>query len=96
MSDKAADNDVTQLIEDVQALKRDLAALSEHSRGTVWSNAAGTADAIGDEAQRLYSAAAKHGRRQVKALSDQIEEQPLMSILIAFGIGFLGGRILPR
>ncbi len=91
-----ADSDVAQLIEDVQALKRDLAALAEHSRGTVWSNAAGTAGAISDEAQRLYDAAAARGRRQVKALSNQVEEQPLLSILIAFGIGFLGGRILPR
>ncbi len=64
MSDKAAESDVAQLINDVQALKRDLAALAEHSRDT----AAGTAGALGDEAQRLYSAAAKQGQRQVKAL----------------------------
>lgn len=92
MSDKAAENDVAQLISDVQALKRDLAALAEHSRDT----ASGTVGALGDEAQRLYSAAAKQGQRQVKALRDQVEEQPLLSVLIAFGIGFLGGRILPR
>lgn len=91
-----AESDIQQLVADVQALKRDLAALADHSRGTIWSSAADTAGAIGDEAQRLYSAAAKEGRRQVKAVSHQVEEQPLLSILIAFGIGFLGGRILPR
>lgn len=99
MTDKAAtatEADLSKLIADVQSLKRDLAALAEHSRDTVWSGAADTAAAFGDEAQRIYDAAAKQGRRQVKAISNQVEEQPLLSILIAFGIGFLGGRVLPR
>ncbi len=99
MTDKekaAAETDVAQLIADVQSLKRDLASLAEHSGSAVRSTASDTANALGTEAQRLYKDAAAQGRRQVKALSDQVEEQPLLSILIAFGIGFLGGRILPR
>jgi ElaB/YqjD/DUF883 family membrane-anchored ribosome-binding protein len=90
------ETDLRKLAEDVQALKRDLAALADHSRDTLWSGAADTANAIGSEAQRLYDGAAAQGKRSAKAISDQIEEQPLLSILIAFGIGFLGGRILPR
>ncbi|HXE16259.1 MAG TPA: hypothetical protein VN632_03460 [Stellaceae bacterium] len=92
----AAETDLNRLIADVQAMKRDIAALAEHSRGSVLSGASEAADAISAEAQRLYDSALKQGRRQVKALSHEVEEQPLLSILIAFGIGFLGGRILPR
>jgi ElaB/YqjD/DUF883 family membrane-anchored ribosome-binding protein len=98
MTDKTAnaEHDLGKLIADVQSLKRDLASLAEHSRGTLWAGASDAVDALGDEAHRLYDGVAKQGRRQVKALSNQVEEQPLLSVLIAFGIGFLGGRILPR
>jgi len=91
-----ADHDIGKLIADVQSLKRDLAALAEHTRGSILSDAAGTASALGAEAQRLYDGVAAKGKRSAKALADQVEEQPLLSVLIAFGIGFLGGRILPR
>ena len=99
MTDKnaaAADAAIARLIADVQSMKRDIAALAEHSRNSALSSATDAAEAIGTEAQRLYDSAVKQGRRQVKALSHEVEEQPLLSILIAFGIGFLGGRVLPR
>jgi ElaB/YqjD/DUF883 family membrane-anchored ribosome-binding protein len=97
MTDKAttAEHDIGKLIADVQSLKRDLAKLAG-SRGSLWSGASDALDSIGDEAERLYDGVAKQGRRQAKALSNQVEEQPLLSVLIAFGVGFLGGRILPR
>ena len=99
MTDKVtgtADHDIGKLIADVQSLKRDLAALADHTRGSVWSSAGDTANALGAEAQRLYDGVASQGKRSAKALSLQVEEQPLLAILIAFGAGFLGGRILPR
>jgi ElaB/YqjD/DUF883 family membrane-anchored ribosome-binding protein len=88
----AAETDLSQLIADVQALKHDIAALAGHSRGA----AADAASALGAEAQRLYGNVASHGRRQAEALGDQVEAHPLASLLIAFGIGFVAGRILPR
>lgn len=97
MSEKtAAEHDIGKLVADVQSLKRDLASLAEHSRGAIGSGASDAVNAIGDQAEQLYNGLAKQGRRQVKALSNQVEEQPLLSILIAFGVGFLGGRVLPR
>jgi ElaB/YqjD/DUF883 family membrane-anchored ribosome-binding protein len=88
----AADTDLSQLIADVQTLKRDIAALAGHSRGA----AAGAASALGAEAQRLYENVAAQGRHQAEALGHQVEAHPLASLLIAFGIGFVAGRILPR
>ena len=65
MTDKtaSAEHDLDKLIADVQSLKRDLAALADHSRGTLWSGAADTANAIGAEAQRLYDGVAAQGKR---------------------------------
>jgi ElaB/YqjD/DUF883 family membrane-anchored ribosome-binding protein len=97
MSDRSnTESDLSQLIQDVQSLKRDLASLADHSRGTLWQGASDTANAVSAEAQRLYDGVAAQGRRSAEALSTKVEEQPLMSLLIAFGIGFIGGRILPR
>jgi ElaB/YqjD/DUF883 family membrane-anchored ribosome-binding protein len=87
-------SEVDRLVADVQALKRDIAKLAEHSRGAAWNGAADTVNALGNEAQRLYDEVASKGRDQVKRVSGQVQEKPIMSILIAFGIGFLGGRIL--
>lgn len=94
MSPSTAETDLSQLIADVQSLKQDIAKLADHSRSTVWNGAAETANALSSEAQRLYGEVAAKGRDQVKRVSGQVQEQPIMSILIAFGIGFLGGRIL--
>ena len=88
----AAETDLSQLVADVQALKRDIAAMAGHSRGA----AADAAGALGAEAQRLYDNIATQSRRQAEALGDQVEAHPLASLMIAFGIGFVAGRILPR
>ena len=45
----------------------------------------GTVDGVSDEA-----------RRQAEKLAKHVEEKPLSSVLIAFGIGFLSGRLLLR
>ena len=37
-----------------------------------------------------------HGRQALDDLTDRIEERPLASILIAFGVGLLFGRMLDR
>jgi ElaB/YqjD/DUF883 family membrane-anchored ribosome-binding protein len=88
----AAETDLSQLVADVQALKRDIAALAGHSRGA----AADAASALGAEAQRFYDNVAAQSRRQAEVLGHQVEAHPLASLLIAFGIGFMAGRILPR
>jgi len=39
---------------------------------------------------------AKRGQRGAKALSKRVEDQPLTSLLVAFGAGLVIGRILSR
>ena len=51
--------------------------------------------ALGHAAQRVETAArnaTEFARGQAEAVSGQVREQPLISILIAAGIGYLIGR----
>lgn len=82
---QAKDSDFAAVSEDVASLKRDLASLMDHVR----KGSKGTA-------QDLYNGLAAEGERSVKAISRQVEEQPLTSLLIAFGIGIISGRLLTR
>jgi ElaB/YqjD/DUF883 family membrane-anchored ribosome-binding protein len=84
-----ADSDLTRITNDIQALKDDLARLIEHFK----TNATET---VTGEASKLYDTIAAEGQRQAAALAHSVEEKPLASVLIAFAIGFIGGRILLR
>jgi ElaB/YqjD/DUF883 family membrane-anchored ribosome-binding protein len=84
-----AESDLTRITNDIQALKEDLARLIEHVKNNATETVAG-------EASKLYDTLAAEGQRQAAALAQSVEEKPLASVLIAFAIGFVGGRILLR
>jgi ElaB/YqjD/DUF883 family membrane-anchored ribosome-binding protein len=88
-SDTGAESDLTQIVNDIQALKADLARLVEHLKTSA-------TDTVSSEASRLYDTISAEGQRQAAALAHTVEEKPLASVLIAFAIGFVGGRILLR
>ena len=84
-----ADGDLTRIAGDIQALKEDLARLMAHLK-------TGATETVSGEASRLYETLTTEGQRQAAALAHSVEEKPLASVLIAFAIGFVGGRILLR
>ena len=90
------DPDLAALREDFATLKRDLANLIEHLKTGATNTAQGAAAQFDDGAQRLYRSVAAEGERSVKAMSRQIEEQPLVALLIALGVGYVAGRVLTR
>ena len=49
--------------------------------------------AVSDVAGRADTAV-RRGREQVEAVSGQVQERPLLTILVAVGIGYLLGRVL--
>jgi hypothetical protein len=86
----AGDNtDLDAVMKDVAALKNDLGRLMEH----VKSDATTT---VNDGARRIYGAIAAEGDRSVPAIGRTVETRPVASLLVAFAVGFLGGRILAR
>jgi ElaB/YqjD/DUF883 family membrane-anchored ribosome-binding protein len=84
----AAENvadEMVRLREDLAALKSDLVRLMKNLRGDA-----------GEEAQQLYARLAKESERSARAVVRELEDRPLTTLLIAFAIGFIGGRFLPR
>jgi ElaB/YqjD/DUF883 family membrane-anchored ribosome-binding protein len=85
----SAESDLNRISRDIQALKEDLARLVDHLK-------TGATETVSGEASRLYETLTSEGQRQAAALAHSVEEKPLASVLIAFAIGFVGGRILLR
>ena len=92
--------DLQSVINDIASLKHDIAILAgnlKNSALNATSDAArSAADQVSGEAVHLYENLAARGDRSAKAISHQVEENPLMSLLLAFGLGFLGSRLLSR
>lgn len=88
--------DLASLQSDIAAVKRDITSLVEHLKlGT--ANGAHTAvDYLDDGARRLYRNVSAEGQRSAKIVGGQIEDHPLAALLIALGVGYIGGRILSR
>jgi hypothetical protein len=81
--------DLNQIVQDIQALKADIARLLEHVK-------TGATETVTGEASRIYGTITSEGQRYASELAQTVEEKPLASVLIAFAIGFVGGRILLR
>ena len=81
--------DLETIQSDLDALKRDLAALMTHLK-------IGLTEGVGGEASRLASVMCEQGDRSVKAVQRQVQEQPLLFLAGAFAVGFLGARVLIR
>ena len=88
--------DLSNLEADIAALKRDVASMIEHLRGDLAGRAQNAADQIGASTERLYGLAAAEGDLAAKAVASCVNQQPLMCLLAALGLGFVGGRLLSR
>ncbi len=88
--------DVSSLEADIAALKRDISDLIDHLKNGATRGAHTAAEQISAGSARLYDRAAAEGELAVKAVSSRVIEQPLMCVLVALGMGFIGGRLLPR
>jgi len=93
-------SDLSTIGDDVVLLKRDLSRLMDHLKNGTFDAAKESThevvERLSDEADRLYRSLTKQSERSVKAISRQVEEQPLASLLVAFGIGLISGRLLSR
>ncbi len=92
----SSDPTLLALQEDVAALKRDIGTLLAHLRTSATASAQSAAEQIEDSATRLYRNASAEGCKSAKALGHQIEEQPVLALLVVLGVGYLGGRLLTR
>ena len=95
-----ANPDLDTIVSDLASLRRDLSALTDHLKTGAIDGAKGAtqdvAGNLGDEAEGLYDKLAAQGERSMKALGRKIEQQPVLSLLLAFALGFAGRRLLSR
>lgn len=88
-SSRASDGDLDRLRDDMARVREDLGQLVDHLRR-------GATDSAARQAQRIYDQLASQSERSANAIAREVEERPLTALLIAFGIGFIGGRLLTR
>jgi ElaB/YqjD/DUF883 family membrane-anchored ribosome-binding protein len=88
------------IVSDLAALRQDFADLMSQMKSGALKGANGVAENIlgelGDRASHLYDSVTARGERSIKTISRQVEARPVMSLLIAFGVGFIASRLLSR
>ena len=84
------------LQDDIAALKRDVAGLIEHLKLGATAGVQSASDQIDDSAHRVCRTVSAEGQRAANAISRRVEAQPLVALLVALGVGYVGGRMLSR
>jgi ElaB/YqjD/DUF883 family membrane-anchored ribosome-binding protein len=92
--------DLGKIREDIAALTRTLsdAAAAEAKAGGARLNEAAHAAArtARERAQHFADSARTHSEEGLAALEDRIEQNPITSVLVAFGVGLVIGKLLDR
>jgi len=85
---------------DIASLKHDLGALTRHLKLAAGEKTCAAPQSalgqISDEILRADENLTAQGKHSVQRIRRQVEDQPLMSVLLAFAVGVLGGRMLSR
>ena len=91
-----SDPDIALFREDLVILKRDVASLIEHIKGGATSIVQNATKQIERHVRSLRQEAGAQGERSAKAVRVFTEKQPLVALMIAVGIGYVGARVLRR
>jgi ElaB/YqjD/DUF883 family membrane-anchored ribosome-binding protein len=93
-------SDLEALAGDVTSLKRTLARLMDRvkngSNGAAKGSTVEAVERLSKDADRVYRTLSQRGERSVNAITQRVERQPLTSVLIAFGVGLISGRLPSR
>lgn len=82
--------------EDLVILKREVASLIERIKGGATSNVQIATNQIERHVRSLRQEAGAQGERSAQAVRVFTEKQPLVALIIAVGIGYVGARVLRR
>jgi ElaB/YqjD/DUF883 family membrane-anchored ribosome-binding protein len=82
--------------DDIGKLRADIANLSASLSDATSDTVREQLSSIRGRIDQAASDARDHGREVLGDLADHIEERPLTSILMAFGIGLLVGKLFDR
>ncbi|MEQ9619436.1 MAG: hypothetical protein RIG61_09715 [Deltaproteobacteria bacterium] len=96
MAQEKLSQDIETLREDVTKLRSDLSQLGKNlvERGKNETDAA--RDKVLEELKYELQAARHKGRETVESVESQIQEKPFVSLLIAFLVGLVLGKLFDR
>ena len=94
--DAKPDVDHDAIIADIASLKRDLCALTGHIKSGADGAGRNVIGQLSDEAVQFYDKVEAQDKRAETAVRRRVDEQPVISLLIAFALGLLGSRLLSR
>ena len=98
--EKVSGADIEEIIDDLAALKKDVQKAIAHvkklSLDDALDSARDMADDIQDDAADLYKDFSKRGKKTVQAMEKQLDDQPIVSLLMAFAAGFVISKIFFR
>jgi len=97
------DDDLARLQADIERLKNDLAEVHSTLKGIgrdrlerLQAEGGERFENLKREFDEIAGAIQSSGREQVSAVERQVKENPILSLLAAFGIGMLLSRLLDR
>ena len=91
-----ADSDIALFRQDLVALKRDVASLTEHMKGGETSTVQNAAGEIDRRVRSLRQQGRAEGDRSTKAVSLFIEKQAFVVLSLAVAFGYIGARVFRR
>jgi hypothetical protein len=92
----SVDPDLAAVRADLALLRRDMTGLLDHLKAGATHRARGAVADLDEGARQLYRDAAAEGQHSVNLIGQQVMEQPVLSLLLAASLGYIGGRVLCR
>ena len=91
-----SDPDIALFREDLVILKRDVASLIEHIKGGATNKVQNSTNQVERHVRSFRQKAGARGEGSAEAISVFTEKQPLVALIIAVGIGYVGARVFRR
>ncbi len=96
MTTRKLDDGFDTVKDDLMKLRADIANLSLALKDVTSESVNEQIAVIRARIDQIGGEAREQGRQTLDDVTDYIEERPLASVLIAFGVGLLFGRLLDR
>lgn len=103
MADRDLSREMETLRDDMGKLRADISAVAETLKDLGKSRVddakaslSGLVDSLKEELLRGWEGARERGKKSVETVEHQIEQRPFISVLAAFGVGVLLGKLLDR
>ncbi len=89
---QATEADIQALLAELKVLRADFAKITEIIKDTARHSGAEAAERLRESAERGWSEA----RTRAEGLIEEMEERPVQSALVVFGVGILLGLLVGR